>query len=123
MPLRVRLADDVIHVGRHVRIHFQRTLRLPDDGKTYPLPAGLGSLPLRRVADFRRRVPRQWLETGGFFMPMHQHEAMWMCFSGAWWRPNALKVSVGGVNAVSGLPHDRRLRRAPQDYVVVPEQP
>ena len=33
-------------------IQFQRTLRIPDDGKHYPLPPGLGTLPLRHVEDF-----------------------------------------------------------------------
>lgn len=31
---------------------LERTLRIPDDGKTYPLPARLGSFPLYRVADY-----------------------------------------------------------------------
>src|ERR1041385_6078462 len=28
-----------------LQIRFQRTLRIPDDGRTYPLPAGLGLFP------------------------------------------------------------------------------
>jgi hypothetical protein len=33
-------------------IAFQRTLRIPADGRTYPLPAGLGAFPLRSLDDF-----------------------------------------------------------------------
>ena len=33
-------------------IAFQRTLRIPDDGRTYPLPAGLGAFLLRSLDDF-----------------------------------------------------------------------
>jgi hypothetical protein len=32
-------------------IDFQRTLRIPDTDKTYPLPPGLGSFPLRHWND------------------------------------------------------------------------
>jgi hypothetical protein len=39
-------------------IHCQRTLRIPDDGREYPLPAGLGRFPLRHVDDYARTVPR-----------------------------------------------------------------
>jgi len=33
-------------------IAFQRTLRIPADGRTYPLPAGLGAFLLRSLDDF-----------------------------------------------------------------------
>ena len=33
-----------------LRIAFQRTLRIPDDGETYSIPPGLGEFPIRRVA-------------------------------------------------------------------------
>ena len=119
---RMSLVDDTIRVGP-VSITFQRTLRIPDDGRRYPLPPGLGAFPIRRVKDFESTVPATWRERGGFFISMYQREALWMSFAGEYWRPNALKVGVGGVNAVSGQPFDNRLRRKPQDYLVVPDQP
>ena len=121
MP-RVRIADDSLAVGR-LSITFQRTLRIPDDGRCYPLPPGLGAFSLRRVKDFARRVPAAWRERGGYFIPMYQREALWISFHGERWRPNAVKVGVGGVNAISGQPWDERLRRRAQDYLVVPDQP
>jgi hypothetical protein len=36
---------------------------------------------------------------------------------------NAVKVGVGGVNAVSGKRWDAKLQSRPQDYLVVPNQP
>lgn len=121
MP-RIRLEGDTIAAGR-VRIGFQRTLRIPDDGRVYPLPPGLGEFPIRRVREFSRRVPARWRDRGGYFIPMYQREALWIMFRGEDWRPSAVKVGVGGVNAVSGARFDARLRRRPQDYLVVPEQP
>lgn len=119
---RARLIDDTIHVGR-LAINFQRTLRIPDDGRCYQLPPGQGAFPVRKVSDFTRRVPSAWRERGRYFIPMYQREALWISFDGARWRPNAVKVGVGGVNAISGKPWDERLRRRPQDYRVAPDQP
>ncbi len=69
--------------GAGVTITFQRTLRIPDDGRTYPLPPGLGAFPLRLVRDYASRVPAGWAARGGVFLPMYQREAMWLSFGGA----------------------------------------
>ena len=39
---------------------------------------------------------------GGFFLPMYQREAMWIKLTSR--EPFAIKIYVGGVNAVSGEP-------------------
>jgi hypothetical protein len=36
-----------VHPEAECSIHFQRTLRIPDDERDYPLPPGLGAFPLR----------------------------------------------------------------------------
>ena len=119
--LDVTIHADRVSIGRF-SVTFERTLRIPDDGRDYPLPPGLGHFPVRRVADYADRVPAAWRAHGGVFLPMYQREAMWLNFHGAYWHPNAVKVAVGKVNAVSGEPyHDSCLGR--EDYVVVPPQP
>ena len=75
-----------VHEYAQLRIHFQRTLRIPDDGKEYPLPSGLGQFELRHVDDHANSAPQDWLRHGGVMLPMYQSEAMWICF-------NALAVS------------------------------
>jgi hypothetical protein len=100
-----------------------RTLRIPDDGKVYPLPPGLGTFPVRPVAEYAERVPARWREWGGVFIPMYQREALWLRFSGAYWKPNAVKVGIGRIDALSGEAWDEELRQEPQDYVVCPGQP
>lgn len=116
----------------HFGVHFQRTLRIPDDGKNYPLPPGLGAFPIRRVLDYKDRVPADWVKTSGVFIPMYQREAMWISFQSRHWRPNAVKIAAGKVNALSGKPWDQKLqppepgRRGSeplQDYLVCPPQP
>ena len=70
-----------VHPSATLKLHFQRTLRIPDDDSTYPLPPGLGQFPLRHVDDFGGQVPAQWIEHGGVMFPMYQSEAMWINFS------------------------------------------
>jgi hypothetical protein len=121
--LNVHVIDDEIRFGEAVTIGFRRTLRIPDDGREYPLPPGLGTFPVFRVEDYTDRVPEAWHEHGGVFIPMYQREAMWVSFSGRWWKPNAVKIGIGKINAVTGQAWDNGLSAEPQDYVVVPDQP
>ncbi len=106
---------------REVSVVFQRTLRLPDDGKDHPLPPGLGAFPLRRVEDLGQDTPQAWKARGGVALPMYQGEALWMHFSAG--AGAAMKIAAGGVNAVTGEPFAGGLNRAPQDYVALPAQP
>jgi len=112
-----------VQIGERFSVSFQRTLRIPDDGRVYPLPPGLGALPLHRVEDFAARLPAAWRAQGGVFIPMYQREALWLGFDAAPWKPNAIKVGVGRVNAVSGGPWEEGLRADPQNYLVCPDQP
>lgn len=63
-----------VHQEAKLTIDFQRTLRIPDDGKDYPLPPGLDRFPTRLVDDFPDGVPPSWLEHGGVLLPMYQSE-------------------------------------------------
>lgn len=113
---------DEIIVGRFTRISFHRTLRIPEDGRDYPLPAGLGRFPIHRVEDFAEKVPAKWLLDGGFFIPLYQKEALFLQFDGPDWHPTIAKVCLGKVNAISGKPYSETLSRQNQDYVVIPNQ-
>jgi hypothetical protein len=108
------MEHDRIRFGERLAVSFHRTLRVPDDGRAYPLPAGLGRFPIvawRRDQEVRHLIP------------MYQREALWIGFSGAAWKPNAVKVLAGGINAVSGRPDKGRGLGEPQDYLVCPLQP
>jgi hypothetical protein len=124
MPVQVAVRKNRVSLGKWFRVTFERTLRIPDDGRTYPLPPGLGSFPVRRAADFPDAVPAEWVERGDLFIPMFQREALWMLFDGEPWHPSVVQVGVGGINAVSGTAwDDARLSAEPQNYVVCPDQP
>ena len=121
--LEVTLKHDNLVFGEGFALNFQRTLRIPDDGKTYPLPPGLGKFPVCKVEDYKERVPETWAEHGGVFIPMYQREALWISFRPRYWKPNAVKVAVGKVNAVSGKLWDETLQPEENDYLVCPPQP
>ena len=104
----------------NLEIEFQRTLRIPDDGKIYPLPAGFGRFPLQHVDDYKDTVPAPWTERGGVLMPMYQSEALWIRFTTDY--PFALKVAAGKINAVTGEQWTTDLQAEPQNYLVLPEQ-
>ncbi len=117
-----------VHPEAKLTIDFQRTLRIPDDDNTYPLPPGLGKFPLRHVDDFADKVPPTWMEHGGVMLPMYQAEAMWLSFDAnyAYRRgmyPFAIKVATGKIDAVTGKDWSDGLHRGPQDYMVSPTQP
>jgi hypothetical protein len=122
MGLAVRCRDDRLLIGDRLSVGFQRTLRIPDDGRSYPLPPGLGLLPIHRVDEYAGRVPPSWRGPASYFIALYQREALWISFHGASCQPNAVKVGIGGINAVSGRPWDELLHHDSQDYVVVPDQ-
>jgi len=113
--------NNTLKLSTGLAITFQRTLRIPDDDKTWPLPPGFGAFPIRKVDDYKDSVPASWLEHGGVFLPMYQREAMWMSLS--CWPPHAIKVGLGKVCALTGDAWSEALHRDPQDYLVSPPQP
>lgn len=107
----------------HAAVSFQRTLRIPDDSKEYPLPPGLGRFPLRHVDDFKS-APKSWRKHGGVMLPMHATEATWLNFERDYASyPIAVQVAAGKICAVSGKPWSDKLVRRPQSYLVLPSQP
>jgi hypothetical protein len=138
-----------IHVDDDLEISFHRTVRLPNDGKTYALPAGLGKFPTFDSQDFGQRLPVDMREKGGVILPMWrtyvfasqqlslisvtEREALWIRFLYKLGNnmAYAIRPFVGGVNAISGkiarpnmstmLRSLNRVDRA-QDYIVVQQE-
>lgn len=107
-------------------IDFQRTLRIPDTDRDYPLPPGFGRFPVRHVEDYTA-LPAAARARGGVVLPIWQAEAMWLNFT---YRgevganlPVAVKIAAGKINAVTGETWASPLNREPQDYLVCPDQP
>jgi hypothetical protein len=115
-----------IHEGAKLTIEFQRTLRLPDDGKTYPLPPGMGRFPVRHTDNYLDRLPPQWKEHGGVFLPLYQAEALWINFHPhtpsrhASSYPFIVKVATGRKSALTGKEWRKGIHKG--DYCVIPQQ-
>lgn len=118
-----------VHQNASCNISFQKTLRIPDDNREYPLPPGLGKFPLRHIEDFSESLPRAWTERGGVILPMFQAEAMWIHFSSEQSSftnqpyPFAVKIAAGKINAITGETWRNDLSVDLQDYLVIPDQP
>lgn len=116
-----------VHPEARLVVEFQRTLRLPFDDRSLPGLPGLGRYPLYSVQRFARRVPVDWLEHDGGMIPMYQSEAMWMSLRPEYspsrdaCYPFAVRVAVGGTDAVSGRPRRPGLDGRPGSYLVVSE--
>lgn len=117
--LDVHVDGNELRIGP-VRIGFQRTLRIPEDG-LHPLPPGLGLFPIRRVEDYPDTAPAEWLARGGVMLPVYQREAMWISLDSS--EPAALQVGIGKVCAISGEEWTESLSQDPQNYAALPDQP
>lgn len=115
-----------IHRDAKLTIEFQRTLRIPDDGETYPLPPGLGRFPMEHVEDHEEVVPELWRKHGGVMIPMYQSEALWIRFlphtgiNRTAPFPFAIKVAAGKKSALTGKDWKKGLNK--KDYCVSPKQ-
>ncbi|TAQ90814.1 hypothetical protein B7494_g887 [Chlorociboria aeruginascens] len=99
-----------IHVSDSLAISFHRTVRIPDDGGSYPAPNSLGALPLLPVSKIKDKLPRDAVEKGGIVVPLYDIEAMKINFhvyGSNMFAPEAkyaIRVFIGGVNGLSGEP-------------------
>jgi hypothetical protein len=115
-----------IHPDARMTVVLHRTFRIPDDGKSYPLPPSVGRFPARHVDDFKDKVPAKWLGRGGVMVPLYQSEALWLEFQPQYSNlhmhhyPFAVKVATGKVSAVTGKKWSKKLKEG--DYMVAPEQ-
>jgi len=120
--LEVEVRPYRVFIGKRFSVSFQRAHRIPQSQQVHTPPTSLGALPVHRVADYGDRFPQGGKGRGGVFIPVSPQEALWLGFSGADWKPNAVKVGVAGIDAVSGKAWDARLHVDPQDYLVCPPQ-
>jgi hypothetical protein len=117
-----------VHPDAKMTIEFQRTLRIPDGEREFPLLPGLGRFPLFPVRDLVEGGAAPWLDKVEAMLPMYQSEAMWLSFRPSYsvaheaFYPFAIKIRTGQKDAVSGRQWSTALHRHPQDYLVLQEQ-
>jgi hypothetical protein len=106
---------------------FDRTLRVPEDGKSYHLPAILGTFPVLNTEYFEHSLPPIMTRKGGVFLPMFQREALVISLqpSGdeeAEAAHYAVRVHAGSINAISGDLGQDLTVETKQDYILAPQQ-
>ncbi|KAK7038015.1 ubiquitin-like domain-containing protein [Favolaschia claudopus] len=117
--IEVEWNTSTISVGP-AKFNFNRTLRVPDNAKTYSLPPGLGTFPVVKAQDHSSSLPGHIKKRGGYIMPLFQREALWVSIQAG---HCAIKVSVGGINAITGGKRNNPPPKGGQDYVVGGKQP
>ena len=105
-------------VEGNFKVSLKRTIRLPDNGHSHSLPPSYGNFEVRKVEDYASRLAPHIVEKGGVFCCMHPYEAMWISFEGRSWRPNAVMVASGMINALTGHRWTEQLEAYPQNYCV-----
>lgn len=127
MPLedfRLEFRFPEVHSEARCFIEFQCTLRMPDDGRDYRLPPGLGQFPLfplRYLNEHAANLPETWRTRDGIIAPMCEPEGLWISLVLSY--PFAVRVGTGKICAITADPWVNRLTPDPQDYAVRPEQP
>ncbi|WAC57607.1 hypothetical protein [Gordonia sp. SL306] len=110
-----------VHADAELYIEFVRTLRVPDDDTTHPLPPGLGSFDLLSGGHLGPRLrPTGW-HSADVLLPMWQSEAAWINFASVY--PFLVRIGVDGVNAVTGRSFSDDPDFDAEDYFEVPDQP
>ena len=145
----IRRKDEWVE-ERSLKVSFQRTIRFSDNGSTNDLPPGFGSFPIHSISGHQHNdaLSPAMKAKGGYFIPMYrtcpshnlvdltdarsEREAMWIRFQSE--ELFAVKIYIGGVNAISGessleteTTDARRYKllsekKTIQDYIVTPQQ-
>jgi len=79
-------------------IDLTQTLRVPMDGKDYPLPAGLQRIPMEATAGLK--LPGDMAKKHGAVVPMYQNEGVYITLDSN--MPVMVRVYQGGVNTATG---------------------
>ncbi|KAK4944959.1 hypothetical protein LTR66_014439 [Elasticomyces elasticus] len=95
--IRIRASNGFLDIS------LRRTIRVADNDGAMFLPPDLGPYPLHSVGQYKS-LPSVMKERGGLFFPIGDLEAMAMLLRST--APFAVRVSVGGINALTGTKTD-----------------
>lgn len=127
-PTSLTMSFPELPLRPQLELLVERTFRIPDDGRNYPLPSTLNLFPLRDVDDHAARVPAAWLDRGGVLLPIWQSDALRFGFYSQRLMnrrteyPFAVKVATGKVSAITGEVSHQGLSGKPQNYIVTSGQ-
>lgn len=102
-----------------LEVAFHRTVRVAEGRQPSNLPPSLGRMGLYPVKNYDGKCPENW-EKSGYFVALHDTEALWMSFASVQ-HPTAVLVGAGGINALTGEKLGTALEK--DNYLVAPPQP
>lgn len=118
--------DNQLCFGQHLRVSFQRTVRVPEGTLEFPLPPSFGSFPVQLFNGKRLDKSVDSLcdsPTLEAVIPMRPQEALWFGFEGTDRYPHAVMIGAGEINVLTGERWDESLSASPQNYIICPDQP
>lgn len=104
---KIIIGNDYIEINNDLEIYFNKTIKVPNDGKIYNLPPSMGRFKLEKNNDYTTALK------------MRENEATWIKFNTS--KNYAIMVKAGNLNAVSGIV-DNKLSQNPQNYLSLPSQ-
>lgn len=105
----VEILPSCINVYNDIKIKFHKTIKVPSDNKSHPLPPTLGTYDIQK-------------ENDKLYLAMRPHEAMWISFQTKSYKATAVRVFVGNLDAVSGEIVNDELCIEKQNYLSLPTQ-
>ena len=112
-----------VHPEAIAGVRFQRALRLPPDTPAYNSVRSDAFHVPRLIRDCPSASSFEWLLRGGqYLICLNSSESVTLEFATPHSYPFAVKVSIGGIDALSGEPSHGALNRLPQDYIPLPCQ-
>lgn len=119
---RIEIIDGDASTGSTLEISLDRTLRVPEDGTIYNVPALFSPFPLFSVDEFAKTLPADMVRKNGLVIPMFQREAISLNFYAPQSASFAVKALAGTVNTVTGAVKNAKHDTKPQDYILAPSQ-
>lgn len=119
---RIEITDGDATTGSALEISLDRTLRVPEDGTIYNLPALFSPFPLFHVDDFAKTLPADMVHKNGLVIPMFQREAISLNFYAPASSSFAVKALAGTVNTVTGTVKNSKSDILSQDHILAPSQ-
>lgn len=128
--LSLQVKQDTLAISQQdgeLELSFARTLRVPENGKTFGAPVLFAPMPLIPVSEHKLHLPSQIAQKGGLLLPMYQREAIAlnlntsMSASGRTAR-FAIKVLAGTINVLNETVKNQPDLEKGQDYVIAPGQ-
>ncbi|KAJ3497268.1 hypothetical protein NLG97_g2028 [Lecanicillium saksenae] len=133
----IRIEDNLLRLSGKVILN--RTLRVPEDGTVYGLPALFPPFPMVPVERVKEKVPSPVAAKGGVLIPMYPREALSLGFSalkeyeGSALQDEydqlefqcsqiAIRISCGGISATNLSDINNQAGLTEQNFVVLPEQ-